>query len=44
MFNVVLLLGMVMMIVSCTTDVDYTMGEEFVPSNQNMELRRRIST
>ena len=43
-FNVVLLLGMVMMIVSCTTDVDYTMGEELIPSNQNMELRRRVYT
>lgn len=39
-----LLLGAIMMIVSCTTDVDYTMGEEFVPSNQNMELRRRVYT
>ena len=33
---------MIFMIVSCTTDVDYTMGEEFIPSNQNMELRRRV--
>lgn len=41
-FNIALLLGAIMMIVSCTTDVDYTMGEEFVPSNQNMELRRRV--
>ena len=40
--NIALLLGAIMMIVSCTTDVDYTMGEEFVPSNQKMELRRRI--
>ena len=39
-----LLLGAIMMIVSCTTDVDYTMGEEFIPSNQNMELRRRVYT
>ena len=42
LFNIALLLGAIMMIVSCTTDVDYTMGEEFVPSNQKMELRRRI--
>lgn len=44
LFNIALLLGIVVMIVSCTTDVDYTMGEEFVPSNQNMELRRRVYT
>lgn len=43
-FNIALLFGMVMMIVSCTTNVDYTMGEEFVPSNQKMELRRRVYT
>ena len=42
MRNIALLLGMVFMIVSCTTDVDYTMGEEFIPSNQKMELRRRV--
>ena len=36
------LLGAVMMLVSCATDVDYSMGEEFIPSNQNMELRRRV--
>ena len=42
LFNIALLLGMVFAIVSCTTDVDYTMGEEFVPSDQNMELRRRV--
>lgn len=42
MRNIALLLGMVFMIVSCTTNVDYTMGEEFIPSNQNMELRRRV--
>lgn len=27
---------------ACTTDVDYTMGEEFVPANQHMELKRRV--
>lgn len=42
LFNIALLLGTIMMVVSCTTNVDYTMGEEFVPSNQNMELRRRV--
>lgn len=39
---IALLLGMILSIVSCTTPVDYTMGEEFVPSNQNLELRRRV--
>ena len=39
---IALLLGMIAMVVSCTTDVDFSMGEEFVPSNQNMELRRRV--
>ena len=38
------LLGAIMMLASCTTDVDYSMGEEFIPSNQNMELRRRVYT
>lgn len=28
--------------VSCTTEVDYTLGEEFVPSKQHMELKRRV--
>lgn len=28
--------------VGCTTEVDYTMGSEFVPTNQQMELRRRV--
>lgn len=41
-FNIVLLLVTVVIAVSCVTDVDYTMGEEFIPSNQNMELRRRV--
>ena len=27
---------------ACTTEVDYTMGEEFVPEDQNLELRRRV--
>ena len=39
---IALLLGMILSVVSCTTPVDYTMGEEFVPSNQNLELRRRV--
>lgn len=28
--------------VGCTTEVDYTLGEEFVPSKQHMELKRRV--
>jgi hypothetical protein len=27
---------------SCTTEVDYTLGSEFVPTKQNMELKRRV--
>lgn len=27
---------------SCTTEVDYTLGTEYVPSKQNMELKRRV--
>ena len=41
-YNIALLLGIILMMVSCTTDVDYSMGEEFVPSNQGLELRRRV--
>ena len=28
--------------IGCTTEVDYTLGSEFVPTKQNMELKRRI--
>lgn len=42
LYNIALLLGAIILFASCTTNVDYTMGEEFVPSNQNMELRRRV--
>lgn len=28
--------------VGCTTEVDYNLGAEYVPTNQNMELRRRV--
>ena len=42
LFNIAWLLGAIIAFVSCTTDVDYTLGEEFVPSNQQMELRRRV--
>lgn len=32
----------VVMAASCTTEVDYTLGSEFVPTKQNMELKRRV--
>lgn len=28
--------------VGCTTEVDYTLGEEYIPTNQNMVLKRRV--
>lgn len=34
--------AMVVMTVSCTTEVDFTLGSEFVPTKQNMELKRRV--
>ena len=34
--------AMAVVAVGCTTEVDYTMGSEFVPTKQNMELKRRI--
>lgn len=33
---------MALSLVGCATEVDYTMGSEFVPTDQNMELRRRV--
>ena len=41
-FHVVALLLMALSAVGCATEVDYAMGEEFVPSQQQMELKRRI--
>lgn len=38
---VMAILAMVLLGVGCTTEVDYTQGEEFVPSNQQLELKRR---
>ena len=29
-------------LVGCTIEADYSMGSEFVPTNQNMELKRRV--
>ena len=34
--------AMAFMAVSCTTEVDYTLGSEYVPTKQNMELKRRV--
>ena len=31
-----------LVMVGCTTEVDYDLGAEYVPTNQNMELRRRV--
>lgn len=31
-----------LLVVGCTTEVDYGLGAEYVPTNQNMELRRRV--
>ena len=28
--------------VGCTTEVDFTLGSEYIPTNQNMELKRRV--
>ena len=33
---------MAVLAVGCTTEVDYTLGSEFVPTKQNMELKRRV--
>lgn len=38
----VAVLCMALTVVGCTTEADYTMGSEFIPTNQNMELRRRV--
>lgn len=39
---VVALVVVCMLFVSCTTKVDYTLGSEFIPTSQNMELKRRV--
>ena len=33
---------MAVLAVGCTTEVDLTLGSEFVPTKQNMELKRRV--
>lgn len=40
--RVVVLFVAAYLLVGCTTEVDYTLGSEFLPTNQNMELRRRV--
>lgn len=40
--HIVVLFGGILSIVGCTTDADYTLGSEFLPSDQRMELRRRV--
>ena len=40
--NILLICCLATLVSSCTTQVDYTMGSEFLPSNQKMELRRRV--
>ena len=41
-FHFVAMLFVALSIVGCTTEVDYTMGSEFVPTDQNMTLKRRV--
>ncbi len=36
------LIMIALMSVGCTTTADYSLGAEYVPTNQNMELRRRV--
>lgn len=38
---VAMLLTAALLAVGCTTEVDYTMGEEFIPEQQKMEMRHR---
>lgn len=38
---VAMLLTAALTVVGCTTEVDYTMGEEFIPEQQKMEMRHR---
>ena len=40
--SVLVCVVMAVMAVSCTTEVDYTLGSEYVPTKQNMELKRRV--
>ena len=40
--SVLACVAMAIMSVGCTTEVDYTLGSEYVPTKQNMELKRRV--
>lgn len=40
--HIAVMLLAVFSIVGCTTEVDYSMGAEFVPTDQNMTLKRRV--
>ena len=40
--SVLVCVTMAVVAISCTTEVDYTLGSEYVPSKQNMELKRRV--
>lgn len=40
--HIVVMLVAMVFVVSCTTEVDYNMGAEFVPTDQNMTLKRRV--
>ena len=40
--RIALCVVLVLAAVGCTTEIDYTMGSEFVPANQHMELKRRV--
>ena len=40
--HIAVMLLAVLSIVGCTTEVDYSMGAEFVPTDQNMTLKRRV--
>lgn len=40
--STLMLFVVALVVVGCTTEVDYSLGSEYVPTNQNMELRRRV--
>ena len=42
MTMVVALVVATLSMVGCTTEVDYTMGSEFIPTDQKMEMHRRV--
>ena len=42
MAYVAMLMVVAQALVGCTTEVDYTLGSEFVPTDQKMEMHRRV--